>query len=141
MEKKLNVSMHELIDLGVESPIIITLNKTDLLSEDEISLKIQKIKESDLFRDYKICNISTMKNQNIQELLDLIYSSLPRIVKYKIRLPFCNESQTLLSWIYDKTNVKDVTYDNFINITGECNNQIKDKISSECKKIKGYFII
>jgi hypothetical protein len=42
-----------------------------------------------------------------------------------------------VSWIYEKANVIDVKYNDFILLDIECNTKIRGKIISESKKLKG----
>ncbi len=70
---KLKVSINELIDIGVTSPIIITLNKKDLISNNELNDRLKFINYHGLTENKKIIAISVKNQQNIEKLLDLIY--------------------------------------------------------------------
>ena len=140
MVKKLKVSLDELIDLDVNSPIIIALNKTDLLSQQELLKKIEHIKKLGIVNDKKMIPVSAKTGYNINMLLETIYNALPYLIGFKIKLPVDNETQSFISWIYEKTRVHEVSYNDFVTISGECNIRIHGIICSKCKEFKGLVI-
>jgi GTP-binding protein HflX len=129
--KKLNTSYNELIEIGVESTIIIVLNKIDLISDKNLKDKINYLKNIRFHEDIKIIPISVKNKINITKLLNEIYSSLPNIVKFNIKLPNNKKTQSLLNWIYSKAYVSKISYDNNILISIECNEIIRNKIISK----------
>ena len=70
----------------------------------------------------------------------LIYKSLPQLVRFKIKLPLNEESQSFISWIYEKAHVLDITYDENVILSIECNNNLRTKILFECKKYNGSLV-
>ena len=138
--KKLKVSFNELFDIGVASPIIIVLNKTDLISRADLEKRIKFIQKQDFSKDRAIVAISVKKQRNIELLINTIIKSLPNFVKSTIKLPIDEKSQSLISWIYDKTRVIDVTYDDSVTISFECNNLVKNQVISKCKDFEDIII-
>ena len=134
---KLNVSLNELVEIGVKSPIIIVFNKIDIISEKKIEDKIDFLTKIGILKDQLFVPISVKKKENIDELLDTIYKTLPQLVRFKLKLPVNTDSQSLVSWIYDKANIIDIKYNEFILLEIECNSNIKDRIISQSKKLKG----
>ncbi len=134
-KKKLKTSYNELIEIGVKSSILIILNKIDLISSKNLKNKIDFLNNNELSKDRKIIPISVNKKINITKLLDGIYSSLPNIVKFNIKLANNKKTQTLINWIYDKANVFEISYGDDININIECNELIRDIIFSKLKKM------
>lgn len=130
---KLRVSIEELIEIGVKSPIIITLNKTDLIKKDEIEEKIDIISKKYLGDGKKIIAISAKNKENIDELLKKIYESLPQLIKFKLKIPMNSESQSLISWIYKIAHVSNITYNENIIISIECNSKLSEKILTKSK--------
>jgi hypothetical protein len=61
---------------------------------------------------------------------------LPQLTRFNITLPLNSDSQSLISWIYDKANVIEINYSDHISLEIECNLKIKDKIISMSDKIK-----
>ena len=134
IQNKLKVSIDELIEIGVKSPILIVLNKIDKITDEELDYLITKIKNTFLKNQRKVIPISVKKKYNIDFLLDEITDSLPDLIRYKIKLPNNEEVQPLISWIHEKANVFDISYGNFIKIYLESNPSIKNKILSENNK-------
>ena len=137
---KLKVSIDELIEIGVSSPIIITLNKIDLTTEKELNKKIKVISDNFLLENRKIAPISVKNNEFIDDLLKLINDSLPKLVRFKIKLPVNNESQSIISWIYEKANILDISYNEYATLSIECNIELRDKIISICNDINGIIV-
>jgi GTP-binding protein HflX len=132
---KIKVSIKELNELGVNSSVILVLNKIDILDSSEIDKISIIIEHMDLGLVKKIIPISIKNNQNIDNLIQVLYELLPNIVSFKIKLPINESSQTLLSWIYDRANVKNIYYDKYINLTIECSLNMKNQILSKCEDL------
>ena len=138
---KLKVSIDELIEIGVTSQIIITLNKTDLISNEELDDRLKYLTSQGLTENKKIIAVSVKNQYNIEKLLDLIYESLPQLVKFKIKLPINKETQSFISWIYEKTHVLEISYDESVIIYIESNTKLKEKIISRSMDLKGQYIL
>jgi GTP-binding protein HflX len=138
-EKKLKTSLDELSEIGAKSSIIVVLNKIDLLSNDQLDFKIKFLKDLKLSNFHKIVSISVKNNLNIDLLLDAIYNLLPNLVRFEISLPVNKKSHSFVSWIYDKCNVIDISYNKSIKLDIECNIKIKNMIISRCKDLGGKF--
>lgn len=134
---KLKVSLKELIDIGVTSSIIITLNKKDLISNQDLNERLNYIINLGLTENKKIITISAKNQNNIEKLLELIYESLPQIVRFKIELPLNQEIQSFISWIYERAHVLEISYDKYVIIHIESSLGLKEKIISRCKDLKG----
>jgi len=139
--KKLRVSLDELTELGVTSPIIITLNKADIISKKEINSRVEHIKNQGLLENKKIITISVKNKTNIDTLLKLIYESLPHLVRFKIKLPINKDTQSFISWIYDIANVLEIKYDDYVTITIDSNASLSSKIISRCKDLHGFQVV
>lgn len=134
---KLRVSLDELVELGVTSSIVVVCNKIDLLTKNEIEDKIDYLRSNVLKDDKKIVCISVENKDNIDVLLDVLYESLPHLFRFSIKLPFDKKSQSLISWIYEKANVLDISYDDCIIVSVESDAGVKDKIVSRCNDLDG----
>jgi GTP-binding protein HflX len=137
---KLKVSFDELVEIGVEAPIITVLNKCDLISEKMLNTKTDLIKNQDFLKDRIVVPISVKNKRDIDLLLGSLYDSLPHLVDCKIKLPITKETQSFVSWMYEKTHVFDVSYDDYITISFECSTMIRDKVLSICKRFDGSII-
>jgi GTP-binding protein HflX len=140
ISKKLEISLDELIEIGVISPVIITFNKLDMISKNELTDRKKDLQKKGLLKNKKTAFISVKEKTNISKLLDLIHNSLPRLVIFNVKLPINSETQSLISWIYKIANVLDISYDKYVKITIECETVIRDKIISKCKKFKDLVI-
>jgi len=140
LTKKLKISVKELTDLEVKAPIIVALNKIDLLTDKEIYDKLSFIKNLSILKNQDFITISVKEKTNIDSLLDLVYKNLPELVRHKIKLPINDNSQKLISEIYEKTNVYDIKYSDIITVTFECKNDIGSKIISNCRDINGKLV-
>jgi len=135
--KKLRVSLDELIEIGVASPIIITLNKSDLVSKEVLDKKIEYLSRLNLIENRDVVPISVKNQENIDRLLEIVHDSLPQLVRLKIKLPINTKSQSFISWIYEKASVLEISYDSFVTLEIECNNVVREKIISECRDLEG----
>ena len=140
VEKKLKISLDELIAIGVTSPAIIVLNKIDELSEQELDERITYLKKQELLKGKKYIDVSVTKKQHIDTLLDTIHKSLPHIIAIKIQLPICEQSQSFISWIYERAHVADITYSDHVTLLVKCNVGIRDKIVAACQDLQGTVI-
>lgn len=137
ISRKLKVSIDELVELGVSSPVVVVLNKIDLISDKKLDEIVDYLYKTNLVNDKIIVPISVKNNENIDDLLEAINDVLPNLMNFKLRLPINEDSQSFISWIYDKANVFDVNYDNnFVTLSIECNSEIYNKIESKAKNIK-----
>jgi len=136
---KLKVSLNELVELGVVSPILIILNKTDLISIEELDNKIKYLNDSGLVENKKFIAVSAKNHFNIDKLLDMIYESLPQLVRFRIQLPLNNDTQSFISWIFKKAHVLDISYEENTKLFIESSTGLRDKIISKCRQLNGSF--
>ncbi|MGF3584728.1 MAG: GTPase HflX [Thermoplasmatota archaeon] len=140
IEKKLRVSIDELLEIGVVSPVIIVFNKIDLLNKEELKSRVDYLRVAGLLENKKIVSISVKNKENVDMLLDMIHDSLPRISSLKLRLPVNEKTQSFISWMYEKARVYDVVYNDYITVSVDCNIEIKDKILSRCNELDGQIL-
>jgi GTP-binding protein HflX len=139
IRKKLQVSLHELSDLGVTASIVIAVNKIDLLSPVELDEQMNIITKEKTGNVRSWIPISVKNKTNIDLLLESIYHSLPNRAVLNLRLPVNQQSQAFVAELYRKTRVVDIRYNSSIQITVECNMNIKEKLLSTCQSLKGSF--
>jgi len=137
IKEKLITSLDELKEIGTNAPIIFVFNKSDLISEEQKESKINFLTERKIIDDKKIVTISIKNKKNIKKLLDIVNESLPQKTKLDISLPLNEETQSFVSWVYKKTNVIDISYDEKICISIECNPLIANQIISKSIKLDG----
>jgi GTPase len=137
VEKKLRVSINELRNIGVGAPIIIALNKIDLIDTTSLKNLQEYLEDAGIIEDHTIVAISIKEQKNIEELLRTIYDSLPHMVKITFQLPLEEHSQRFISQLYGKTKVLHITYGPVITVEVECNEKIKEKLIAASRTLKG----
>ena len=135
--QKMKTSLKELKEMEANSKIIIVLNKIDLLGEDKLKEKVEKLKELGLLKNREYVFISTKEKKNIDKLIETIRKNLPNIVKLRIELPLNKDSQRFLSKLFEISLISDIKYDRTIKIKTEVNYKIKDRIAAEIRKLGG----
>ena len=135
--EKLNVSLSELVNIGVESSVVLVFNKCDLIPQDHLNYRIKFFKDMDILSDKKMVFISVKNDFNVNNLFKVIYNSLPSLVCCKIKIPLNKKSQSFISWIYETAHVLDISYNDFIVVSFESSSIVCDKIVSRCKNIDG----
>jgi GTPase len=140
VEKKLRVSLDELRSIGVGAPIIITLNKIDLITKEDLESLKEHLQQTHVTADHITVSISVKEQRHIDILLQTIYHALPHMVKITFQLPVSQKSQSFISQLYEKTQVIQITYGEVITVEVECNEKIKEKLIAACRTIKGKII-
>ncbi len=140
VEKKLQVSLNELTDLGVTAPVIIALNKIDLIEKEKVDTLVYYLNQQGLLNDRLCVPVSVKEKKGIDLLLEFIYKSLPHVVEMTLKLPLNGKSQAFVSQLYKKTRVSHINYNHSITINIECNAKIREKIQSKCKTLQGSIV-
>jgi GTP-binding protein HflX len=137
VEKKLQVSLNELREIGVTSQIIIALNKIDVIDKAQVDTLVEYLRYRGVILDKVCVPISVKEERNINVLLDAIFDSLPHMVRMTFELPLDEKSQAFVSQLYDKAQVTHIAYGEVITVAIECNEKIKDKLIAGCNTVKG----
>ncbi len=137
VEKKLRVSINELRNIGVGAPIVIAINKIDLIDTKTLQNLQERLEETGICEDYCVVTVSVKDKKNTEELLQIIYESLPHMVHVTFRLPLEEKSQAFISQLYRKTQVLHIAYTDVITVEVECNEKIKEKLLAAGRAIHG----
>jgi GTP-binding protein HflX len=137
VEKKLRVSINELRNIGVGAPIIITINKIDLIDDTALKTLREHLNNVGIIKEYRLVDISAKEQKNIDTLLQTIYDSLPHMVKITFQLPLEEKSQAFISQLYQKTKVLNIMYGQHIVVEVECNETIKEKLIALSQTVNG----
>ena len=137
VEKKLQVSLNELREIGVTSQIIIALNKIDVIDKTQVDALVEYLRYRGVILDKVCVPISVKEERNINVLLDAIFDSLPHMVRMTFELPLDEKSQAFVSQLYDKAQVTHIAYGEVVTVAIECNEKIKDKLIAGCNAVKG----
>jgi len=140
VERKLQVSLHELRDLKVSSPVLVVLNKIDLLTPESLSDLVVYLEQRGVIYKELCIGVSVKTQKNIELLLEKIYALLPHRAVVKFHIPNSAMSQAFVSHLYETTRVIAVNYADDITVIIECNEKIKTKIISRCRELGGDII-
>ncbi len=140
VEQKVRLSLHELSEIGVTSPIIIVLNKIDMLTDNELDEQIAYLKQQKVLKQKPLIPVSAIAQQHIDTLLTTIYTSLPHLMSLTIQLPLTKRAQSFLSWIYEKAHVDTISYNDQMTVAITCSPDIYHKIVTTCRELKGQVV-
>ena len=135
--KKLRVALDQLYEIGVRSSIITVLNKIDLISKKQLEKLEEQLLREKLIKKNEFISVSTKNRVNIDGLYDMIYDHLPHLTRIEIRMPVNDETKSFITWIYDKTNVIEVSYNKNVKLVVECDMVTREKIKSRSIGLKG----
>jgi GTP-binding protein HflX len=114
MHEKL-VTAHDTLYERNEAPIVTVLNKTDLVSEEELAEKREALSA---LAPNPVA-VSAAENSGIAGLLERIERELPAYERERLVLPMTDETMSLVSWIHDHARVEDVSYGEQVTVTFE----------------------
>ncbi|MDG6218923.1 MAG: GTPase HflX [Candidatus Thermoplasmatota archaeon] len=140
-KQKVRTSFDELSALDVQSPVIIALNKMDLVEIEEIKEKESFINEFCMGKTFDLVSISIHKQKNLDKLQKKIIDILPQLYQLEILLPNNEETQSFLSWIHDYSKCERIIYGSEVHLIVTAHQQIKEKIISKVKKFKGTLVM
>jgi len=107
MRRKLKCCLDTLREIGaLGMPVLIVLNKIDLLSKEKLEEKIGSLSEF----SFNLIPISALHRVNLDALKMRMAEHLIRRVKSSVTIPLNGDSFSFLSWIYEHANVVKVAY-------------------------------
>jgi len=115
--KKLKVSLSELRELGVEAPIVIAINKVDLLSEESLERLMGYLSAHETCAGHVCVPISAKQRLHIERLLEVVTGLLPFQTELVVRLPASKAANAFVSELYHKAKVVSVSYGDGITVT------------------------
>ncbi len=127
-EQKVSTSFNELLDLGVENPVLVVLNKKDLMTEEELHSKTEFVKGFCAGRLFDVVSVSVRNQENLQLLINKILTLLPQLFRLHIHLPNTSETQSFISWMHEYAEFEKITYGEIVDLVIITHEQIKDKI-------------
>jgi GTP-binding protein HflX len=137
IEKKNMICIETIEHIGASGiPLVTALNKIDLLSEEEAKKKLEALGQT--VRNPVL--ISALLGTNLETLKREILKNFEDLVQATFTLPMTKENMPFLSWVYDKANVKQTSYqDNSVEIVFEANPDIAEGIRKRVEELKGKF--
>jgi GTPase len=139
-EQKVRTSFDELAELGVSSPVLVVLNKIDLVPQEEIITKEKFIHCFCAGKTFDVVLISVYQRKKLLQLQKKLMNLLPQLYQMEIKLPNNEKTQSLISWIYTYAQCECITYEKQVNLLISAHQQIKDKIISKVKILNGTIV-
>lgn len=135
VERKLSCCFDTIREMGASGiPIIIALNKIDLLSQMELNGKLSRLKRL----APNSIPISALHETNLEELKREIAKHLENYVEATFLLPVNDSSMHLISWIHDHTSVLEENYeDEQVKIVVETPAWFVSKLKAQVEKLGG----
>ncbi|PSQ49379.1 GTPase HflX [Halobacteriales archaeon SW_6_65_15] len=129
LRRKLETSF-DLLD-GTDGEVVTVLNKADLLSETELAERERAIRE--IAPD--LLPVSATEGYNLDALRDRIADALPDLQRAELALPNDDEAMSLVSWLYDRASVEDVTYGDEVRIEFAAKESVVEQAKARAEKI------
>jgi len=137
IERKTRCCIDTLRDIGaLGMPVLIVLNKIDLVPKERLELKIKSLNEY----SSNLIPISALHKTNLDALKMRIAHHLVRHVKSSVTIPISGNSLSFLSWIYDHANVVKIAYaDSCLQVSLLAEPTITEKIKHGVENLGGAF--
>jgi len=137
VEKKLSCCLDTIRKIGATGiPLVVALNKIDLLSESEIQSKADVLEG--MVADS--VPISALYETDVDKLKQAIADHLKNYIEASFSVPITDESMSLLSWLFERAEVLHVTYkDESMNVVFEAIPWFADKVRGRVEKLEGTF--
>lgn len=120
MVEKVRVCKEELSFLDVTCPVLVVLNKVDLIPEGVWETRKRAIVAKGLADEADILTVSCADGTGLADLRDRIDAALPSYVRYRITLPYDDAGQRILSRLFAWGWVHDVSYEDQMEAEGSC---------------------
>lgn len=135
MQRKLTVSLDTLRTIGAHGiPLLIALNKIDLISENEIRRRLIHLEATNA----RIITISALRGDNIETLKQELWGILNTQNHVVITVPITNKVHSFLSWVFDISKVKKLEYtSSCARIEFDAPPIIADKIIGRARQLEG----
>ncbi|MDH5664629.1 MAG: GTPase HflX [Candidatus Bathyarchaeota archaeon] len=136
-ERKLSSCLDTIQKIGATGiPIVTTLNKIDLLQEDEIQRKAEVLKVA----TPNPVPISALHGTNIGLLKQEIIRHFEGYVQASFSLPITDETMSFVSWLFDRVDTHDVEYeDDSMKVVFESIPWFADKVKGRVEQLGGAF--
>lgn len=139
IQRKLSTSLDTIERIGATGiPMVTALNKIDLLSNEEVSRKVEWLKNE----AQNVVAISALHKTNIEALKTELTRFLKQYIQTSFILPVNHDSLSFLSWLFTHADVQKVDYEGKnVNVTFEAVPEFADQVKGRVEKLKGKFNI
>ena len=136
IRRKMGCCLDTLREIGASGmPMLVALNKIDLISEGELERKIRSLSEYS-----GLIPISALHGANLDALKLRMAEHLIKRVKFSFRVPINEEALSFLSWIYNHANVLEVAYlDSHLRVSLLAKPDVTEKIRHGIEGLGGTF--
>lgn len=117
---KVQVGMTELAHLDVTCPVLIVLNKWDLVSDREFEFKKEAIVKETAVRPDWILGVSARERRGLHRLVATIQDNLPAMIEYRAHVAGAGESQRLLGRLQGWGEIHRIDYGKTMRVEGNC---------------------
>ncbi|HUR68397.1 MAG TPA: GTPase HflX, partial [Candidatus Thermoplasmatota archaeon] len=91
------------------APILVALNKTDRVAGDELDAKQRALEGEGLLSPASTVRVSAHTRVGIDALYEKLYDLIPDYDEYEVALPASPQSESLIAWLHEHTDVVDLT--------------------------------
>ena len=135
VERKLTCCLDTLAEIGAEEvPKVTALNKIDLLSDEELSWRLDYVSKL----AERPVPVSALYGTNLEELKARVAELLPGYVKARVVLPVCDEAYSLASWAMDNSRVLKADYgQDRITLVLEGREPVVGKLAGRARELGG----
>ncbi|MEM2093372.1 MAG: GTPase HflX [Candidatus Bathyarchaeia archaeon] len=135
VERKLSVCLETLDRINASCvPMITALNKIDLISEEELQGKIEKLKD----KAPNPVPVSALYGTNIDGLKEELSRMLKNTVQVSFTMPVTSETMSFISWLYNRAEVHQVNYDGDVaHVSFEAVPWFAEKIKNRVEEMGG----
>ena len=107
IDKKLSTCLETIERIGAAGiPTITVLNKIDLISEEEVSQKIEDLKD----KATSLVPISALRGTNIEQLKKEITKELSSCVRASFTIPVTKGTMPFMAWLFENADVQETDY-------------------------------
>jgi GTP-binding protein HflX len=132
IRKKTVTSLHELRSMGHTPKVVVGLNKADLLT-DEQQLE-RELAVSDLLGDQPLVWLSAKTGYNIDQLVDLIYTTLPKKIHMEVTFPSRMTEKSLATILQENVEIAQIDNGTEDRVYVWCSARVKDKVMGRLQK-------
>ncbi len=134
-DRKLTVALDTLLPKAQHSSILPVVNKIDLISGEETTLKKIAVEGKGLPNDMSF--VSVTEGTGLEEFVDRLYTLFLPPITVKISVPMNDGISSTISWFYDNCDVQKVDYGADAQITLKCTEELVKKVEERVRKLGG----
>ncbi|PVX25698.1 MAG: GTPase HflX [Candidatus Bathyarchaeum sp.] len=137
IERKLSCSLDTIQQIGATTiPVVTALNKIDLIEQDELQQKMERLKDA----APNLVPISVMQQTNIASLRQEITRYLEGFVEASFSVKISDESMALVSQLFERAHVLNIEYeDKIVKAVFKAIPWFADRVKGRVEKLGGEF--